>query len=281
MRRFLTWLEDQGYSVATLRPKQVAAYRTFLTKQYAANTVNRYLSGVRAYLLWLVQQEEVGEAVYQAAVVTKGVKKEDKLPRVLTDVEVLDILCQFDAATAQGARDVAFFRLLWTSGMRLSEAVELDLFQLDLTAQQALVNGKGNKQRIVFFDGETAAALRVYLTLRGNPRSGPVFVSGRGERVTARWMQMTLAAAAKAAGIEGEVHPHMFRHTFGTRVLDATGDIAAVGDLLGHADPRTTKIYTRTATKRLQRVYAQAYDRAAAPAQAVLLELTRPRLEVG
>jgi len=279
VRRFLTWLDEQGLTVAELRPKRVAAYRTHLMQKYAANTVNRYLSGVRAYLSWLAQEEVVIEAVYQAATMTKGIKKESKLPRVLQDGEVLDILCQFDTSTLQGARDVAFFRLLWTSGMRLSEAVNLDLFQLDIQRQQAIVDGKGEKQRIVFFDDDTAAALQQYLTARGLPRSGPVFVTGRGERVTARWMQMTLASAAKAAGVAGEVHPHMFRHTFGTRVLDETGDIAAVGDLLGHADPRTTKIYTRTATKRLQRVYSQAFARPAAETRENVLELAQPLVE--
>lgn len=279
VQRFLSWLHDEGFAISSLRPKQVAAYRTYLTQKYAANTVNRYLSGVRAYLLWLAQQELVGEGVYQAAAITKGIKKEQKLPRVLKDSEVIDILCQFDTTAAAGARDVAFFRLLWTSGMRLSEAVGLDLFQLDICEQRAIVDGKGEKQRIVFFDDDTAAALRHYLTLRGSPRSGPVFVSERGERVSARWLQMTLARAAAAAGVEGEVHPHMFRHTFGTRVLDETGDIAAVGDLLGHADPRTTKIYTRTATKRLQRVYAQAYNRPAAVPHDSTLELAQLPLE--
>lgn len=280
VRRFLTWLDGQGIAVSGLRPKQVAAYRTFLMGQYAANTVNRYLSGVRAYLCWLAQEEVVGNAVYQAASMTKGVKKAQKLPRILKTDEVLDILCQFDTATVQGARDVAFFRLLWTSGIRLSEAVNLDLFQIDVQEQQAVVDGKGDKQRIVFFDDDTAAALRHYFSMRGNPRSGPVFLTGRGERVTGRWMQMTLAKAAKAAGIEEEVHPHMFRHTFGTMVLDETGDIAAVGDLLGHADPRTTKIYTRTATKRLQRVYGQAFSRPVGTAQSCVLEMASAPIEV-
>jgi site-specific recombinase XerD len=238
VRRFLTWLDEQGLTVAELRPKRVAAYRTHLMQKYAANTVNRYLSGVRAYLSWLAQEEVVTEAVYQAATMTKGIKKESKLPRVLQDGEVLDI-----------------------------------------QRQQAIVDGKGEKQRIVFLDDDTTAALQQYLAARGLPRSGPVFVTRRGERVTDRWMQMTLASAAKAAGVAGEVHPHMFRHTFGTRVLDETGDIAAVGDLLGHADPRTTKIYTRTATKRLQRVYSQAFTRPAAETRENVLELAQPLVE--
>ncbi len=164
------------------------------------------------------------------------------------------LLAQPNLTTLAGARDYAFINFLLSTGVRLAEAIALNVeeLQFDEDGGQAVVWGKGAKERTVFFDVETASALVYYLGLRGNPQGGPLFTNEQGQRISHRWMQRTLKAYGEAAGIE--VHPHKLRRTFAVDALNATRDIKSVATLLGHEDIRTTEIYTKMATDHLKEV---------------------------
>jgi site-specific recombinase XerD len=256
LAKFLNWLGSEALS--TLKPADLLNYVAYLRDEdYAPASINRHLSAVRAFLRWAALVEEVPTAVYGAAQAVKGVKLPKRLPQALTTEQVERLLEQPNLHDEGGARDYAFLKLALASGGRLSELVALNIEDLDFARQQAVVDGKGSKERVVFFDQDAAAALLFYLGKRGNPQSGPLFVNHQGARISHRWIQRALAAYGEAAGVE-DMTPHRLRHTFATELLDASGDIAAVSEMLGHASVATTKIYTSGATLRLRRVYDTA-----------------------
>lgn len=268
LARFESWRAAQQVELADLRVRHLLAYRDHLTHGLAPASVNRAFSAVRDYLRWAAQMELVPAEVYAAATAVKGVKQEKKLPDLVTDDEFEALLCQPDARTEAGARDIAFFRLLRSSGVRVSEAATLLIERLqfdyedgELVGGQVKVDGKGAKQRVVLFDAYTAAAILHYLALRGNPAEGPLFVNQYGRQVTDRWLRQQLAEYGAKIG-RLDLHPHLLRHTFATWLLDETGDEDTVRGLLGHEDTRTLRIYTRLATRRYKEVYNNATRKA-------------------
>jgi len=252
---FADWASDADVDVATLRVRHVSAFRDHLTSKLAGASANAYLSALRAFLRWAAERELVEPSVYQAATVVSGVKTAERLPTVLKAEQVETLLCQPDAGTLTGARDLAFISLLVSSGIRVSEAVNLDLDALDLADRQARVFGKGSKERLVRFNTQTQQALERYLRMRGAGTTGPVFVNRWADRITVRYMQERVAAYG--LGLEGgeRLHPHTLRHTFATMYLDRTGDLDATRRWMGHARAETTQVYTRLANSRLKQQY--------------------------
>ncbi|MDX2121711.1 MAG: tyrosine recombinase XerC [Gemmatimonadota bacterium] len=166
-----------------------------------------------------------------------------------------------------GLRDLAMLELFYSSGLRLSELVGLDLYDLDLLSDQVKVRGKGRKERLVPVGSRASRALRHYLEEReplahlpGADRQA-VFLSRRGKRLAPRSVQRIVHRALDAVGGEG-LKTHSLRHTFATHLLDAGADLRAVQELLGHASLSTTQIYTHTSVERLKKVYQQAHPRA-------------------
>jgi len=192
-----------------------------------------------------------------------------RLPKAITVGEVEAIL---DAAGAEGTpralRDRALLEVLYATGARISEAVGLDVDDLDLESASVLLRGKGSKERIVPVGRMAVAAVEAYL-VRGRPAltmastGGPaLFVNHRGGRLTRQSAWSILAAAVKRSGVTAEVSPHTMRHSFATHLLDGGADVRVVQELLGHASVTTTQIYTLVTVDRLREVYAVAHPRA-------------------
>jgi integrase/recombinase XerD len=192
-----------------------------------------------------------------------------RLPKAISVADVERLL---DAAgyagTALALRDRALLELLYGSGARISEAVGLDVDDLDLAELTVLLSGKGGKQRRVPFGRPAKAALAAYLTrarpvLAANGRGTPrVFLNSRGGPLSRQSAWTVLRTAAERAGITGEISPHTLRHSFATHLLDGGANIREVQELLGHASITTTQIYTLVTVDRLREVYATAHPRA-------------------
>ena len=191
-----------------------------------------------------------------------------RLPKALTVTEVEAIL---DAAGAPGTtlalRDRALLELLYGTGARISEAVGLDLDDLDLDASTVRLSGKGGKQRLVPVGSYARDAVSAYLvrarpdlvtTGRGTPA---VFLNARGGRLSRQSAWTVLAKASERAGITATVSPHTLRHSFATHLLDGGADVRVVQELLGHASVTTTQIYTLVTVEKLREVYATAHPR--------------------
>ena len=192
-----------------------------------------------------------------------------RLPKAITVSEVEAIM---DAAGAEGTpralRDRALLEVLYATGARISEAVGLDVDDLDTDSASVLLRGKGSKQRIVPVGRLALGAVDAYL-VRGRPalaaagRGGPaLFLNARGGRLTRQSAWSILAAAVERSGVQAEVSPHTFRHSFATHLLDGGADVRVVQELLGHASVTTTQIYTLVTVERLREVYALAHPRA-------------------
>jgi integrase/recombinase XerC len=165
------------------------------------------------------------------------------------------------------ARDTAILEVIYSGGLRISEALNLNLGDVDLLSDIMKVRGKGKKERICALGGPAVKALRKYLKWRplrtSNERqTAPIFVNKHGTRFTARSFQRNFKLYLETAGLPEEMTPHKLRHSFATHLLDAGADLRCVQELLGHENLSTTQIYTHVSSERLKKVYASAHPRA-------------------
>lgn len=194
-----------------------------------------------------------------------------KAAKTLPDVLSPDTCAQLLGGRADGddalaARDRAMFELFYSSGLRLAELVGLDLGDVNLQSGEAQVTGKGRKTRIVPVGRQALAALAAWLPQRqplmSREHTAALFIGQRGTRLTPRSVQLRLNRWALQAGLGQHVHPHMLRHAFATHVLQSSGDLRAVQEMLGHASISTTQVYTHLDWQHLAKVYDQAHPRA-------------------
>jgi integrase/recombinase XerC len=194
----------------------------------------------------------------------KAPKSGRKLPSALTPDEAVRLV-EGAGEDTMGKRDHALFELAYSSGLRLSELAGLDVDRVDLATGEVRVWGKGAKERIVPVGAAAQAALATWLTERAAMPSvdeHALFVGVRGRRIAPRQIQRRLATLAIQRGINRHVHPHMLRHSFASHVLQSSGDLRAVQEMLGHASIASTQVYTHLDFQALSKVYDAAHPRA-------------------
>jgi len=226
-----------------------------------AATLERTLSAIRSFYKYLLRE---GAAGHNPAKAVSAPRSRRRLPDTL-DVDRVGALLDKPATGVLEVRDRAMFELMYSSGLRLSETVSLDLGDVSLNDSLVRVMGKGAKQRVVPVGGVACEWLRAWLEHRAAlaaAEEAAMFVSRRGSRITARSVQARLARWARAQGIDRRVHPHMLRHSFASHMLESSGDLRAVQELLGHADISTTQVYTHLDFQHLAEVYDRAHPRA-------------------
>lgn len=224
-------------------------------------SLQRNLSAVRAFFRWLTEN---GAAAGNPAAGLVTPKTRKRLPRTL-DVDQAAQLMHVPGDDDAAVRDRALLELMYSSGLRLSETVGLDLDSMDWADDTVTVVGKGRKSRRVPVGRHAREALRQWLKVRAGHADAAqkaLFVSNRGTRMSARSVQGRVRHWAVRLGLPMHVHPHMLRHSFATHVLESSGDLRAVQELLGHADISTTQVYTHLDFQHLARVYDQAHPRA-------------------
>lgn len=228
----------------------------------APRSLARTLSAWRAWYRWLARRGEIERNPCDGL---RAPKQGRRLPKALS-VDQTKALLEAPADTDLEIRDQAMFELFYSSGLRLSELASLDLQGgLDLTAGEVTVTGKRGKTRIVPVGDKGVAALHRWLARReavARPGEPALFVSNRGGRLTPRSIERRLEQWALRSGCEVHVHPHMLRHSFASHVLQSSGDLRAVQEMLGHANIGTTQIYTHLDFQHLAKVYDAAHPRA-------------------
>jgi integrase/recombinase XerC len=245
--------------------------RAFAARSHAGGlspaSIQRRLSAVRSFYTFLQRE---GLCVHNPAVDVQAPKRPKRLPRTL-DADQMARVLEKPPATPEGAderlalRDLAIMELLYSSGLRLAELVGLDLMALDLADRTVRVTGKGSKVRIVPVGTQAIAVLRRWLGARTSLAKSDetaVFVGQNGRRLGPRAVQLRLAAIARAQGVPVKLHPHLFRHSFATHLLESSQDLRGVQELLGHADISTTQVYTHLDFQHLAHIYDQAHPRA-------------------
>jgi integrase/recombinase XerC len=232
-------------------------------KGLSGKTLARMLSAWRGFFGWLVRHH--GLRANPCAGI-RAPKSRKALPRVLSP-DMASQLLDAHPGDDWEARDHAMFELLYSSGLRLAELVSLDLTDgaQALSEAELVVVGKGKKQRRVPVGGKAREALRAWLRLR-TPRAQPqekaLFVGARGARIAMRVVQQRLKRWARKRGVAAPVHPHVLRHSFATHLLQSSGDLRAVQELLGHASIATTQVYTHLDFQHLAKAYDAAHPRA-------------------
>lgn len=225
----------------------------------SGRSLQRELSAVRSLYRYLLRERR---CLHNPALDLRAPKALRKLPRAL-DADLAAQLLNHDSDDWLDLRDRAMLELFYSSGLRLSELANLNLTQLDLTEGEVRVIGKGNKTRVLPVGRMAREALRRWLKVRPavSDPAQPVFVSQPGRRLTPRAIQLRV----RRYGIEQigqHLHPHMLRHSFASHLLESSGDLRAVQELLGHADISTTQIYTHLDFQHLAEVYDSAHPRA-------------------
>ncbi|MFI8463285.1 tyrosine recombinase XerC [Stutzerimonas stutzeri] len=226
----------------------------------SSRSLARLLSSVRGLYRYLNQE---GLCQHDPATGLSAPKGERRLPKLLDTDRAMQLLDGGVEDDFIGLRDQAMLELFYSSGLRLSELVGLNLDQLDLPAGLVRVLGKGNKVRELPVGRKAREALQAWLPIRAlaNPADGAVFIGQQGRRLGARAVQMRVRQAG-VRELGQHLHPHMLRHSFASHLLESSQDLRSVQELLGHADIGTTQIYTHLDFQHLAKVYDQAHPRA-------------------
>lgn len=265
--RDLQLFQDYCHSIAVCGWERVDTHlvRNFIATQHrkglSGRSLQRQLSSLRSFYNFLLREQHMRN---NPANGISAPKSRRKLPSTL-DVDQLQQLLQSDAQDTLSLRDLAMMELLYSSGLRLAELISLNLEDVDLQDATVRVTGKGAKTRIVPVGRMARKALQGWRQRRGElaaPEERALFVSRRGARMSPRAIQQRLQQWGVRSGCATRLHPHKLRHSFASHMLESSGDLRAVQELLGHADISTTQIYTHLDFQHLAKVYDQAHPRA-------------------
>lgn len=262
-RRDLTalngWTAEHAIELLSIDPEHV---RAFIAAEHrrglTPKSLQRRLSACRSFFDWLVRQERLRAS---PAAAIRAPKAPRKLPQVL-DPDEAKALVEVPTDVPLGLRDRALLELFYSSGLRLSELCALRWRDLDLADGLVTVLGKGSKQRSVPLGSHARLALAEWRASVGATNEMPVFPGRGGAPITSRAIQIRVRQLAQRQGLFKHVHPHVLRHSFASHILESSGDLRGVQELLGHADIATTQIYTHLDYQHLAKVYDAAHPRA-------------------
>jgi integrase/recombinase XerD len=268
--QFGTFLERRGVSAVTVGPAEVSDFLAELAtgngeaKPASPATVHRKAACLRSFFRHL-RREEVRDSDPTASL--SAPRRGRKLPHVLSRGEIERLLSQPKGTEPAALRDRALLELMYACGLRASEAIGLEVADVDLDDRVLRARGKGSKERVVPIGATAASAVRIYLE-RGRPKlvnGSPephLFVNFRGGSLTRQGLYKIVRRHAQAAGLADRMSPHTLRHTFATHLLAGGCDLRSVQEMLGHADVSTTQLYTHLSSQRLKDVYFKAHPRA-------------------
>jgi integrase/recombinase XerC len=227
----------------------------------SARSIQRQLSAIRSFFKYLVRE---GALSANPATSVTAPRAKKRLPNNL-DADRMAKLLDIDGEGPLVDRDRAILELFYSSGLRLSELADLDLPEIDLRDATVRVTGKGGKDRVVPVGRKARDALGTWLSTRAtlaDPGESALFVSRRGSRLSRRSIQARVKHWARHQGIDANVYPHLFRHSFATHLLESSHDLRGVQELLGHANISTTQVYTHLDFQHLAQIYDSTHPRA-------------------
>jgi integrase/recombinase XerD len=262
--QFGEFLRRRHVAVLEAQHGDLAAFLTELAGAAAAATLQRKAACLRSFYRYLRQEHLIA---HDPTADLRGPRRTQTLPRALTRGEVSRLLEQPRGTDPSALRDRSLLELMYACGLRASEAVGLELADVDLQEGVLLARGKGAKERIVPIGGRAVAATDAYLG-RGRPQlvgvqvQAKLLVNRRGGGLTRQGLYKIVQGHARRAGLERKMSPHTLRHTFATHLLAGGCDLRSLQEMLGHADLATTQIYTHLSAERLKDVYFEAHPRA-------------------
>lgn len=271
-RRDLNLLEVFCQQLGITQWQQLANHqlRQFIADAHrtgiSGRTLQRRLSASRTFFNYLARENQVKQ---NPALSITAPKTAQKLPKLL-DTDQVARLLNVQSSKWHTVRDLAILELFYSSGLRLSELTNTDLIDIDWNDATIRVLGKGNKERMLPVGSHALKAIQIWLKIRTHlpvkkqtlQDESALFISERGRRISPRNVQSRIRHWTRSQNIPGNIHPHMLRHSFASHMLESSGDLRAVQELLGHADISTTQIYTHLDFQHLAEVYDKAHPRA-------------------
>ncbi len=259
--------------ICDIEVETIRGFLAFLSEQnYSASTLARKIATLRSFYKWALKR---GVVKANPMTLIRTPRQTKRLPKAITVEQVEQLLAAPDDTTTLGARDRAILETLYSTGIRVSELVGLNLEDLDENGEALRVRGKGRRERLVPLGSHALLALRNYIaTLQNDPqfhtvwkdeqRVRPLFVNKHGSRLSSRSVRRKLDKYLREVGLDPGISPHTLRHSFATHLLDNGADLRSVQELLGHQSLSTTQVYTHLTTQRMREAYDEAHPRAEA-----------------
>ncbi len=265
LRNYLAFVNDTGLS--SIRHQSQGHIIEFLKSMHsqglAPRSLARILSTLNGFFKFLLRENQISASPMQRLRPPKTVPK---LPSVMNSKEIEDLIGQPDRSHARGIRDWAMLELLYATGLRVSELVNLSINDVNLEGGYIRTKGKGGKERMVPIGGAAIRALKDYLegprrTLALKFKASTLFLGRGGRKISRQGFWKILRQHAQAAGIQRRITPHTLRHSFATHLLEGGADLRSVQSMLGHADIATTQIYTQVSRDRLKQLHQKFHPR--------------------
>lgn len=256
---FYVYLTQNNTDIKKVNYKFLRGYLTVLyDKKYSKKTIARNISTLKSFFKYLKKQNIIESNPMN---LIKTPKIDKKLPKFLNYDDLEKILSIPDTTTFLGKRNALILELLYSTGVRVSELVNIKLNDIDLSEEKILILGKGNKERYVLFGSKAKEKMLDYLKEKTDD-SPYLIVNRYGNKITDRGIRKILDSIILEASLSYKISPHTLRHTFATHMLDSGADIEIVKELLGHESLSTTQIYTHVTSESLKRVYSETHPRA-------------------
>ena len=252
---FLNENLDQEFNLDLVRK-----FISELRKNTSKTSIRRIISNIGTYFEYLIEKEKIEKNFFSEISPPKIGKK---LPSIATTDEIDEMIHCIDKSKNLGKRDHAIIEFIYSAGLRVSEVNNLNIQDIDLNQNQAVIFGKGSKYRSVIFSNSTSKILKDYLEIRDNSKKEKAFfLSNSGVRISIRSIQHIVKKYISLAGLNPKYHTHTLRHSFATHLLDGGADLRVVQELLGHTSPKTTEIYTHISVEKSRDVYTNAHPKA-------------------
>ncbi|BDR56522.1 site-specific tyrosine recombinase/integron integrase [Xylocopilactobacillus apis] len=260
LKDFFVFLNDKSFEDVV--KKDYFLYLNYLDKKYAQSSIDRKKSSLASFFQYLLQQ---GKIVVNPIKKIKGSKKAKHLPKIMYQDELNELIDEIPMGTNLEIRDRLIFELLYSTGIRISEAVNIKLNEIDFNLKVILVHGKGSKDRYVPFNENFQKILNLYLkdarpSILAQKKCDFLILNSKGDKLTDRGLEYIFDQVLLKINKPG-IHPHILRHSLATHLLDNGADLRIVQELLGHSSINTTQIYTHVSIKKLQDVYKKDFPR--------------------
>ena len=264
LEEFNNYLNEHEIKFKDISYREISFYRKYLKEErkLEPSSINRHLSALRSFYNYLLNQEVINSNPFK---LISGPKKSINLPNYMKYSEFETMIETCDE-TPLGIRNIAILELLLATGARIGELIEIKLNDINFNEREIKVLGKGNKERICYFNEHALVSLKRYIEesrskLLKNKTSDYLFINHVGNHLTDRGVRTIIDAIIKKSSLNAKITPHTFRHTFATMLLNAGCDLKSVQELLGHVNLSTTSIYTHVTNDRIRDIYLHTHPR--------------------
>ncbi len=257
--------ENKITNISSIDYNTIRKYLSHLhDKKYEASSISRKISTLRTFFKYNLKEKNIKN---NPMTLISNPKKEKKLPKYLNYEEMEKLLNSIDTSELEGIRDKLIIELLYSTGIRVSELVNIKIKDIKIKENQIKILGKGNKERIVLFGEKAKESIKIYLNaykeyFQGNILNEYLLINKKGKQLTTNKIELIVKDVLRKSALKLNISPHTLRHTFATHMLDSGADLKSVQELLGHENLKTTAIYTHVSNERLKNVFVHSHPRA-------------------